>query len=59
MIKNSFPSSLETDVQYKNGMLYMSSSSNNNGGYSLIITFEIGTDINIATVWIQKRVEEK
>src|SRR5947209_16561173 len=37
-------------------MLYMSSQSNNDGSYSLDVTFELGTDINMAQVLVQNRV---
>ena len=37
-------------------MLYMSSQSTNDGNYTLTVTFEIGTDVNIAQVLVQNRV---
>src|SRR5271165_405297 len=37
-------------------MLYMSSASNNDGSYTLDVTFELGTDVNMAQVLVQNRV---
>src|SRR5207302_7398324 len=37
-------------------MLYMSSQSNNDGSYTLDVTFELGTDVNMAQVLVQNRV---
>src|SRR5215471_16847913 len=37
-------------------MLYMSSQSNNDGSYTLDVTFEIGTNVNMAQVLVQNRV---
>src|SRR6202171_4967975 len=36
-------------------MLYMSSQSNNDGSYTLDVTFALGTDVNMAQVLVQKR----
>ncbi len=38
------------------GMLYMSSTSASDGCYNLSITFEVGTDLDIASVLTQNRV---
>src|SRR3981081_3039396 len=38
------------------GMLYMSSNSNNDGSYTLDVTFALGTDVNMAQVLVQNRV---
>src|ERR1700738_775597 len=37
-------------------MLYMSSQSNNDGSYTLDVTFELGTNVNMAQVLVQNRV---
>src|SRR5438552_3758842 len=37
-------------------MLYMSSQSNNDGSYTLDVTFALGTDVNMAQVLVQNRV---
>ncbi|HBI21146.1 MAG TPA: hydrophobe/amphiphile efflux-1 family RND transporter, partial [Legionella sp.] len=38
-------------------MLYMQSTSANNGTYTLVVTFAIGTDLNFAQVLVQNRVQ--
>lgn len=47
---------LEQQINGVEGMLYMSSTSSSSGTYSLTITFEVGTDIDMATVLVQNRV---
>ncbi len=47
---------IEEQVNGVEGMLYMSSSSSSSGQYSLTVTFEVGTDIDMATVLVQNRV---
>ena len=47
---------IEQQVNGVDGMLYMSSASSSSGAYSLIVTFEVGTDIDMATVQVQNRV---
>lgn len=47
---------IEQQVNGVDGMLYMSSTSSSSGSYSLTITFAIGTDIDMATVQVQNRV---
>src|SRR3954471_16900011 len=47
---------IEQQVVGVERMLYMSSQSNNDGSYSLDVTFEIGTDVNMAQVLVQNRV---
>ena len=37
-------------------MLYMSSQSTNDGGYNLTVTFELGTNLDMAQVLVQNRV---
>ena len=39
-------------------MLYMSSTSNDDGSYNLTVTFNIGTDPNIAAVNVQNRLKQ-
>ena len=46
---------IEQQVNGVEGMLYMSSNSSSSGAYSLTITFAVGTDIDMATVQVQKR----
>src|ERR1700686_5483217 len=46
----------EQQVVGVEGMLYMSSQSNNDGSYTLDVTFALGTDVNMAQVLTQNRV---
>lgn len=47
---------IEAQVNGVEGMMYMSSTSSSDGSYKLTITFEVGTDIDMATVMVQNRV---
>jgi HAE1 family hydrophobic/amphiphilic exporter-1 len=47
---------IEQEVNGVENMLYMSSTSANDGSYSLTVTFEVGTDLDIGTVLVQNRV---
>src|SRR4029077_20370452 len=47
---------IEQQVNGVENMLYMSSQSSNDGSYSLTVTFDLGTDINMAQVLVQNRV---
>ena len=47
---------VEQQVNGVEGMMYMSSTSSASGAYSLTGTFEVGTDIDMATVMVQNRV---
>ncbi len=47
---------IEQQVNGVDGMLYMSSTSSSSGAYSLTVTFAVGTDIDMATVQVQNRV---
>lgn len=47
---------IEQQVNGVEGMLYMNSTSSASGEYRLTITFEVGTDIDMATVMVQNRV---
>jgi HAE1 family hydrophobic/amphiphilic exporter-1 len=46
---------LEQQINGVEKMLYMSSKSSSDGSYQLNITFEVGTDLDIATVLVQNR----
>src|SRR5438876_671219 len=48
---------IEQQVNGVPGMFYMSSSSGNDGSYSLTVTFETGTNLNSALVMVQNRVQ--
>jgi HAE1 family hydrophobic/amphiphilic exporter-1 len=47
---------IEEQVNGVEGMLYMSSTSSNTGSYSLTVTFEVGTELDMAAVRVQNRV---
>lgn len=47
---------IESQVNGVEGMMYMSSTSSSDGSYNLTITFDVGTDIDMATVMVQNRV---
>lgn len=47
---------IEEQVNGVDGMIYMSSASSSSGSYTLTVTFEVGTDIDMATVLVQNRV---
>src|SRR5947199_10499229 len=56
VVADTVAAPIEQQVVGVEGMLYMSSNSNNDGSYSLDVTFELGTDINMAQVLVQNRV---
>lgn len=49
---------IEEQVNGVEGMLYMSSNSSSDGSYQLQITFENGTDLDMAQVKVQNRVAQ-
>ena len=55
-VMNTVALPIEQQVNGVQGMLYMQSTSASDGTYSLVVTFEIGTDLNFAQVLVQNRV---
>ncbi len=55
-VEQSVASPIENKVNGVDDMLYMSSNSNNDGTYTLTVTFEVGTNPDIAAVNVQNRV---
>lgn len=49
---------IENKINGVENMLYMSSTSDDNGQYTLTITFDIGTDPDIAQVKVQNRLQQ-
>ncbi|WP_281353122.1 efflux RND transporter permease subunit [Paracoccus litorisediminis] len=56
-VRDSIASPIESQVNGTEGMVYMSSKSASDGSYTLTITFEIGTDADLAQVDVQNRVK--
>ncbi|MCZ6786629.1 MAG: multidrug efflux RND transporter permease subunit [Planctomycetota bacterium] len=48
---------LEQEINGVENMIYMSSVAGNDGSYTLTVTFEQGTDVDIAQVQVQNRVQ--
>lgn len=55
-IANLVGTPIEQQVNGVEGMIYMSSTSSSAGNYALTITFAVGTDIDMATVLVENRV---
>ena len=49
---------IEEQINGVEDMMYMSSSSGSDGSYMLTITFEVGTDLDMATVKVQNRLSQ-
>src|ERR1700716_830627 len=56
VVADTVAAPIEQQVVGVEGMLYMSSQSNNDGSYSLDVTFALGTDVNMAQGLVQNRV---
>ena len=56
IIADTVAAPIEQQVVGVEKMLYMSSQSNNDGSYTLDVTFSLGTDVNMAQVLVQNRV---
>ncbi len=56
VVKQSIAIPIEEQVNGVDDMLYMSSSSGNDGSYELTVTFAVGTDPDTAAVNVQNRV---
>src|SRR5205814_2728995 len=56
VVADTIAAPIEQQVNGVERMLYMSSQSSNDGSYTLDVTFDLGTDINMAQVLVQNRV---
>jgi multidrug efflux pump len=56
VVADTIAAPIEQQVNGVERMLYMSSQSTNDGNYVLNVTFQVGTDLNIAQVLVQNRV---
>lgn len=55
-VEQTVATPVEIQVNGTPGMTYLQSNSTNNGGMSMTVNFEVGTDINIAALDVQNRV---
>ncbi len=58
VVESTVAQQIESVINGVEDMLYMSSTSNDDGSYSLTVTFDIGTDPNIAAVNVQNRLKQ-
>ena len=58
VLANTVAAPLEEQMNGTDDMLYMSSNSDDLGNYQLTVTFEVGTDLDIARVRVQNRIQQ-
>jgi HAE1 family hydrophobic/amphiphilic exporter-1/multidrug efflux pump len=57
-VEESIASAIETEVNGAENMIYFSSKSSSDGRYVLVCTFEVGTNLDLANVDINNRVNK-
>src|ERR1700712_5417573 len=55
-VEQTTTTAIETQINGSPGMSYMASNSTSSGQSSITVTFDVGTDVNIATLDVQNRV---
>lgn len=55
-VEQTTTTAMETQINGTPGMTYMSSNSTSSGASSINVTFDVGTDVNIAALDVQNRV---
>ena len=56
VVSETVAAPIEQEVNGVERMIYMSSNSGNDGSYKLTVTFEVGTDLDMAQILVQNRV---
>src|SRR5712671_4900429 len=56
VVADTVAAPIEQQVNGVDRMIYMESTSASDGSYTLNVTFEVGTDVDIASVLVQNRV---
>jgi HAE1 family hydrophobic/amphiphilic exporter-1 len=57
VVADTVAAPIEQQVNGVEGMLYMSSTCSSDGSYALTVTFDVGTNIDMAQVLVQNRVQ--